>query len=329
MELHGSQVVGKRLLLKFPLAAICLAFAASAQEPTPAETAVAALTPAPAAASGGLMVQPFEYRPKPKTAEECQGSSVPENCDPVVVAAKTFTIQVPQDWDVKSDQYDYAIFMEPKVKMVPTLEHPIVMNPNITVSVTTRPMPIDEEALGEFLLEIEKNIKKVNGENSKFQIIQKSVYEGLPGGRKGLLYYIASEANGVPVGQAILVMSNEKALFRITLTDHQSFLDKNLERFFPVMASLEISGAAATRETALAVAIPYALPVFGVFGILWFALWFRQRRMNRLMQEFSIDGPNSKLDFDAEPPEEGRDNDPEEIAGGTEEKSDFPPYEDD
>lgn len=274
-----------------------------------------------------LLVRGFEYEPAPVEPEKCQGSVIPENCDAAVRAAKVFSLQVPIDWHAKTEHGGYALFIEPIEKKIPTDLHPIVANPNITVAVTTNPMPIDETSLNYFLEEIKTGFKTASGENSTFEIIQKTVYEGLPGGRKGLLYYLSYEANGIPYGQAVLVLSSDKARFRVTLTDLQTFLDSNLERYFPVMASIEISGGVFPRETMFGVMFPYAASALGLLALIWLALWFRMRRVKKLMEEFTIDGPNYKLDYDAEPSSNSDRESPADSVGS--EEAAYPPFEED
>lgn len=214
----------------------------------------AAATPAQA----GLMVLDYEFK------------------DPV----RGFKMQVPSDWDVKENVNGYALFMEPKVKEMATAENPIVADPNISVAVLNQPVAIDEQSLEEYAKQIEAKFKATNGDGIDFTIFSKHVMD-LPEGRKGLLYYLSYKNNGVDVGSMILVMSNATHLFRTTYTDYKLSYEKNFERIFPVLASIQVQGPAYERPSQLG----FLVPMIVTLVVLFMAYHLFRRSQAKKMQQ--------------------------------------------
>lgn len=200
-------------------------------------------------------------------------------------SSKSFRMQVPADWNVKENFGGYALFMEPKEKAVATAEQPIVADPNISVAVVNDPKHIDEQGLEDYAKEIETKFRASNGSNNEFNIFAKHLLTDLPDGKRALMYYITYINNGVDVGSTILLMSNSENMYRVTYTDYRVTYEKNFERFYPIMASLQINGTPPEREFFLKPVIPYFVGI-GLI-ILVFAI-LRQRKvqhMKRILRE--------------------------------------------
>lgn len=206
----------------------------------------------------GLMVLDYEFK------------------DPV----RGFKMQVPSDWNVKENVNGYALFMEPKIKEMATPENPIVADPNISVAVLNQPVAIDEQSLEDYAKQIETKFKATNGEGIDFTIFSKHVME-LPEGRKGLLYYLSYKNNGVDVGSMILVMSNATHLFRTTYTDYKLSYEKNFERIFPVLASIQVQGPAYERPSQMG----FLIPMIVTLVILTLAYHLFRRSQAKKMQQ--------------------------------------------
>ncbi len=241
---------------------------AKAEEP---EAAADAPAPAePQAPQGDLMVVDYEYVDAAKNPE------------------KSFKMQVPSDWNVQKDYSGYSIFMDPKVKLQPSAQNPVVADPNISVIVRNTPQFIDEEQLETYSKEIEKNLKESLG-SASLNLFAKNILNDLPGGKKGLLYYLTYKRGEYDIKTAILVMSNETVMYRVSLTDYQVTFDKNLERYFPVMASIEIKGNPPTRESPYAPMIPWAGGAVGVIVMFGALSAFNGARQRKLLNEVSGD----------------------------------------
>ena len=206
--------------------------------------------------------------------------------------AKEFLIQVPSDWGIQKDYAGYAVFAEPKVKDEPTAENPVAADPTLTVAVARNPMPIDLQSLEEYAKEMNEKFKVTNGAGSEMQIFQKNLIDNLPGGKKGLLYYLTYKKNGYDVVSAVLVRSNETAMYRVTLTDYKVGFDKNLERYYPIMASLSIAGDAPVRQDPWQVPLQVAGAAGGILVFLVGAKLLMNRRVKREMDEV-ISGADS------------------------------------
>lgn len=201
---------------------------------------------------------------------------------------KGFGMQVPSDWKIEKDYSGYAVFMEPKEKIMPTAENPVVADPNITVSATRDPMFIDEENLEAYATELQEKFTAFNGA-SDLQIFQKSIAKNLPGDKQGLLYYLTYRKNGFDVVSAILIMSNEKVRYRVTLTDYKVGFDKNLERYYPIMASLAVKGNAPVRVTPLQQAIPWLSVLGGLILLIGGGRFVVGKRARSKLERFTAE----------------------------------------
>lgn len=209
---------------------------------------------APAVPDGPLLVLDFKYQN-------------PE---------KSFQMQVPSDWDVKTDFNGYEVFMEPKVKLQPTPENPVVADPNITVKVLNKTVYLDDQGLNDYEKEIYEKFTEANGQGNEFQIFQKNLFEINPQ-RKAFLFDITFKRNGYEVFQTILVTATEGRMYRLTLTDYKLFFDKNRERYFPILASVAIDGPAPVRVPFYMAYLPWAIGLVVVLVGLFVArmIWRR------------------------------------------------------
>lgn len=219
--------------------------------------------------------------------------------------ARAFHIIQPADWDAKKDYLGYAVYMEPKVKIAPTNDNPVVADPNLTVAVTRRPNPvyIDKNGLEEYSNEIAAKFKETNRSGEDFQIFSKTFLETLPGGKKGFLYYITYKKNGFDVMSAILVRATGNLLYRVTFTDYKVGFDKNLEKYFPVMASLTFEGEPAERENELLNWLPLAGLAAAVFSVFAALRWVSGRSVRNAISgadgSLDDDGPDTKSTSDS------------------------------
>ena len=197
---------------------------------------------------------------------------------------KSFKMTVPSDWIKQKDYSGYALFMEPKQKNQPTPENPVVGDPNLTVSVTRNPMFIDQESLEEFSKELQEKFTQVNGA-SELQVFKETLQE-LPGNRKGLLYYFTYKKNNYDVMSAILVVSNKTAMYKVTLTDYKVGFDKNLEKYFPIMASVVVEGEPLIRESALNRYWPFLAGIAGLMALIFTGRFISHRREKTRLRKF-------------------------------------------
>lgn len=220
---------------------------------------------------------------------------------------KSFKMLVPADWSVQENFGGYALMLEPKVKLVPTADNPLVANPTMTVSVSANPIPIDEVELASFEKEIREKFVQTNGE-SDLNIFSKSLMDNLPGGKRGLLYYYSYKKNGLDVVSAMLIMSNKTHRYRVILTDYKVCFSLNLERYFPIMSSLAIDGLPILRTSYLDFSLPILLILallIGVFTIIRLV----QLRRQRMLLDGDLDLSSPK-EWDDDPPEfEGMEKD--------------------
>lgn len=245
----------RKLILAASVLVVSLGFStAGAQEEPSSE--------APAAES--VMVTTFEY-PEP---------------------SKAFKISVPVGWETKLDYMGYAVFMEPgeEVREQPSAENPVVADPNVKVAVIRQhevPVYVDEKGLEDYAREIE--VKMTDGiKEPALQIFQKSIQD-LPGGRKGLLYYLTDNLQGKEIMMAILVVSTEQFIYRVTLTDYKVSFQRNMEKYFPVMASIEMPGRNPIRPNPLRVVLPVAAVFLAVLGVIFLIRRKRKKDWQELL----------------------------------------------
>lgn len=151
-----------------------------------------------------------------------------------------FSITVPPLWTVERDVAGYAAVLKPSARAVRRkVAGFLSADPTITIAAAKKPITFDAESLEKNAKEIEERFLAANGSGTGFQIFQKNIIDDLPDGRKGLLYYIYFKSDGAEVGQAVLLTGNETARFRVTLSDHRSNFDQNLEQYYPYMTSLQ------------------------------------------------------------------------------------------
>ena len=195
---------------------------------------------------------------------------------------KTFKMNIPSSWIPKEDYMGYEVFFEPKEKLIPTLENPLVADPNMSVKVLNQPIPIDPQSLEEYGASIQKKFSESNGIGSAFEIFQKSIQEVEPG-KKFLLYDARYSQGENEVFQTIVVMSSQTQLFRVTLTDEKTSFQKNRELLFPFMTSLVLSTPSLERSSPLLVYLPWIAVLGGLLTLL-FVISFLRRRNNGSMQ---------------------------------------------
>jgi hypothetical protein len=168
----------------------------------------------------------------------------------------SFSILLPEDWDAQMDSNGFEVFAEPKEKVQPTESNPVVADPNLTVTASRNPMPVDEEALEPYAAQMQVGLIKTLGENSGLEIFLKKAVD-LPEDRTGLLYYLRYKKGSFDVYNAVLVVSTDTHLFRVTLTDYEVGFDANLERLFPFMASIDVGPGKMMRESLVIVLAPW------------------------------------------------------------------------
>jgi hypothetical protein len=191
----------------------------------------------------------------------------------------SFSIMLPEDWEVAQNTAGFDLFAEPKVKKLPTAENPVVADPNITVSGSRNPMPIDEQSLEKYSGQIFAGLQKVVGENAGLEIFLKKVVD-VNDSRKGLLYYVRYKKGKFDVFNAIMVVSSETHVFRVTLTDYGVSFDANLDKYFPFLSSINIGPTQIIRPSLLEVAIPW---IAGFLGLI-IALFVSRMVMHSLAQ---------------------------------------------
>ncbi|MEY4065141.1 MAG: hypothetical protein RIR26_1349 [Pseudomonadota bacterium] len=153
-----------------------------------------------------------------------------------------FSISIPPQWIVEKNIAGYAAVLKPSARAVRRKVAGFVSaDPTITIAAVKKPISFDSESLERGAKEIEERFLAANGSGTGFQIFQKNIVEDLPEGRKGLLYYVYYKADDAEVGQAILLTGNETSRYRVTLSDHRSNFDQNLEQYYPYMTSLQFS----------------------------------------------------------------------------------------
>jgi hypothetical protein len=107
-----------------------------------------------------------------------------------------------------------------------------------------------------------------------------------------LLYYLTYKRSGYDVVSAVLIMSNSNVLYRATLTDYKVGFDTNLEKLFPVMASIKVVGEHMPRVQAWEAFVPAIAIGATLLSLLAAAVIVRNRRMKKLMGSFSKGGSN-------------------------------------
>jgi hypothetical protein len=179
----------------------------------------------------------------------------------------SFSIMLPADWEVSQNTAGFDLFAEPKEKKLPTAENPVVADPNITVSASRNPMPIDEQSLERYSGQIFSGLQSVVGENAGLEVFLKKVVD-VNDSRKGLLYYVRYKKGKFDVFNAIMVVSSETHVFRVTLTDYGVSFDANLDKFFPFMSSINIGNTHMIRPSLLEVYIPWIAGFLGLIIVL-------------------------------------------------------------
>jgi hypothetical protein len=248
--------------------------------------------------STGVMVREIEYASPAAPATPCP-TAEPGGAPVVCVEAdprdalKTFKMNVPADWDVRMNDGVNALFMEPKEKAVATPENPVVADPNMSVKVTKNPIPIDERGLAEFAEDIEAGLNRTdagveNPAGRLFKVFGKSIVS-LPQGHKAYLYYVQGKINDISVRQAILVASTQSVRFRVQLTDTEQNFDKSLEKYFPVLTSLQLSGSPMERPSTFLAVLPWVLGFAGIIGFFLALKMVRIRNTRRLIEEIEDD----------------------------------------
>lgn len=167
-----------------------------------------------------------------------------------------FTITLPENWDVKKDSGGFEFFAEPKDKIQPTAENPIVADPNVTVTASRNPTPIDELSLEPYAQQMIAGLQKSVGEEAGLEVFLKRVVDVNPA-RKGLLYYIRYKKGSFDVYNAVLVVSSAKHVFRVTLTDYQTTFDANLEKLYPFMSSIDVGPTQLVRPSLAEILMPW------------------------------------------------------------------------
>ena len=190
-----------------------------------------------------------------------------------------FSIVFPEDWDVVQNVSGFEVFAEPKEKAVPTASNPVVADPNIAVAVSKNPMPIDEESLEKYAIQMVLGLQKSLGESAQPEVFLKRMIE-IKNQRPALLYYIRYKKGKFEVYNAIVVASTDTHLFRVTLTDYAVSFDANLEKLFPYVSTLDVGAGQAVRPDILSVATPW---IGGAIAFLIFMLVLQVVR-NRLFQ---------------------------------------------
>jgi hypothetical protein len=174
-----------------------------------------------------------------------------------------FSITLPADWDVLKDSGGFELFAEPKVKAVPTPANPVVADPNITVTASRNPMPIDEQALEPYAQQIILGLQRTLGDEAGLEVFLKRIVD-VGESRQGLLYYLRYKKGSFDVFNAVLVISSASHIFRVTLTDYQTTFDKNLETLFPFMASIDIGPTQLKRPSLSEILTPWIAGFLGL-----------------------------------------------------------------
>jgi hypothetical protein len=253
--------------------------------------------------TASVMVRELEYLPPVVAATPCP-TAEPGDAGVECVdgdprdALKTFKMNVPVDWDVRMNDGVNALFMEPKQRAIATAENPVVADPNMSVKVTKNPIPIDERGLDEFVEEIESGLNRTDGgvqnpAGRLFQVFGKSIVS-LPLGHKAYLYYVQGKINDISVRQAILVASTQSVRFRAQLTDTEQNFDKSLEKYFPILTSLQLSGVPMERPSTFWAVFPWVLGFGGILGFFLALKMIRIRNMRRLIEEIESDAPSAE-----------------------------------
>lgn len=191
----------------------------------------------------------------------------------------SFSILVPEDWDAQLDTNGFEVFAEPIEKAKPTDSNPVVADPNLTVTVSRNPMPIDQESLETYAAQMQAGLGKSLGESAGLEVFLKKTVD-LPEERTGLLYYLRYKKGSFDVYNAVLVVSSDTHLFRVTLTDYEVGFDANLEMVFPFMASIDIGPGRIERESLLEVLAPWLAVALALF-LLAAGLHMLRMRMAR------------------------------------------------
>ena len=194
---------------------------------------------------------------------------------------KSFKMQVPFDWNLAQNKDGFAVFLEPKEKAVASEIAPVVADPNIKVAVFRSEMPlyIDDKSLEIYSKEI---LEKMGGaqaqaDNPLLSVFSKNIVD-LSNGKKAMLFYVQDKRGQHEIMLAILVTSSGNNIFRVMFTDYKVGFDKNLERYFPVMTSIDVKGDVPVRPNPLKQIAPYAAGVGGFIVLVWFLFFLRKKK---------------------------------------------------
>jgi hypothetical protein len=190
-----------------------------------------------------------------------------------------FSITLPEGWQVSKDTGGFRMFAEPSIKAQPTAQNPVVADPNITVSASRNPMPIDELSVEPYAQQIIAGLQRVVGESANLEIFLRKLVD-VSDDRKGLLYYVRYKKGSFDVFNAVLVVSSATHLFRVTLTDYETTFDKNLEAIFPFMASIDVGTSSVVRPSLTETLTPWV----GAFLALVVVFLGSRLIMHRLAQ---------------------------------------------
>lgn len=208
----------------------------------------------------------------------------------------SFSMIFPENWEVSKDTAGLEFFAEPKEKSQPSKIKPVVTDPNITVAASKNPMPIDEKSLVDYGALIETGLKKTVGEDANLEIFMKKIVD-VSDTRKGLLYYLRYSKGDYQVFNAILVVSSETHVFRVTLTDYEVTFDANLERLYPFMASINVGPGFLERPTLVELATPWIAIFIGILVVLlagrFVMLRMAQSRLSHNLNESAYESESS------------------------------------
>lgn len=212
----------------------------------------------------------------------------------------SFSILVPEDWDAQMDSNGFEVFAEPKEKIKPSDSNPVVADPNLTVTVSRNPMPIDQESLETYAAQMQTGLVKSLGESAGLEVFLKKTVD-LPEKRTGLLYYLRYKKGSFDVYNAVLVVSSDTHLFRVTLTDYEVGFDANLEKVFPFMASIDVGPGKVERESLLEVLSPWLAAGVAVFllaaGLHMIRHRFSQEKLSGSLEESIHEQKTSRVPF--------------------------------
>ncbi len=191
----------------------------------------------------------------------------------------SFSAVFPENWTVEKDVNGFELFAEPTEKKEPTASNPVVADPNLSIATSRNPMPIDEEALEVYENQMKTGLTQAVGEKAGLDIFLKRVVD-LTDTRKGLLYYLKYKKGDFDIYNAVLVLSTDTHLFRVTLTDYEVGFDSNLETLFPFMAAIDVGQGHVVRDSLIVVLSPWLAGALAFF-VLVFAIHMLRHRVSQ------------------------------------------------